>query len=89
VDTKIETEQARSLIVDATGLVGGYILDRLVRAGERPLALSRSPQSRPDVDWFCGDLAKQDTLRFPPFSTLYCTADATLLPAALPRFFNP
>jgi nucleoside-diphosphate-sugar epimerase len=89
VDAKTETEQAKSLILGATGLVGGYILEHLVRAGERPLALSRSPQSRPGIDWARGDLAKPDTLRFPAFATLYCTADATLLPAALPRLLNP
>jgi nucleoside-diphosphate-sugar epimerase len=77
------------LVLGATGLVGGYIADHLVRAGERPLALSRSPQSRPGIDWFCGDLAKPDALRLPPFATLYCTASAILLPAALPYLFNP
>ena len=89
VVAKTESEQAKSLILGATGLVGGYIAEHLVRAGERPLALSRSQQSRPGIDWFRGDLAKPDTLRFPPFATLYCTADATLLPAALPHLFHP
>jgi nucleoside-diphosphate-sugar epimerase len=89
VDAKTETEPTKSLILGATGLVGGYIVEHLLRAGERPLALSRSPQSRPGIDWFRGDLAKPDTLGFPPFATLYCTADATLLPAALPLLFNP
>jgi len=89
VDARTETEAANSLIVGATGLVGGYIVERLARAGMRPLALSRSRQSRPDIDWLRGDLASPDTLKFPPFATLYCTADATLLPAALPRLFNP
>jgi nucleoside-diphosphate-sugar epimerase len=87
VDEK--TEQAKSLILGATGLVGGYIVEHLARAGEHPLALSRSPQSKPDIDWFCGDLEKPETLKFPPFATLYCTADATLLPAVLPRLFHP
>jgi nucleoside-diphosphate-sugar epimerase len=89
VDAKTETEPTKSLILGATGLVGGYIVEHLMRAGERPLALSRSPQTRPGIDWFCGDLAKPDTLRFPSVATLYCTADATLLPAALPHLFNP
>ena len=84
-----ETKPARSLVLGATGLVGGYIVEHLVRSGVRPLALSRSPQSRPGIDWFVGDLAQPDTLRFPPFETLYCTADAILLPAALPHLFNP
>jgi len=89
VDTKTDTEQAKSLVIGATGLVGGYIVEHLVRAGQRPFALSRSQQSRTDVDWFLGDLEKPETLRFPPFATLYCTANATLLPAALPHIFNP
>jgi nucleoside-diphosphate-sugar epimerase len=89
VDASTKTEPATSLILGATGLVGGYIVEHLVRAGMRPLALSRSPQSRPGIDWFRGDLASPDMLKFPPFATLYCTADAILLPAALPRLFNP
>lgn len=89
VEANIRTEPARSLILGATGLVGGYIVEQLVRSGVRPLALSRSQQSRPGIDWFCGDLTLPDTLRFPPFATLYCTADAILLPAALPHLFNP
>ena len=46
-------------------------------------------ESTPGVDWFRGDLEKPDTLKFPPFATLYCTADAILLADALPRLFNP
>ena len=87
IDAK--TAPARSLILGATGLVGGYIVNHLVRAGVRPLALSRLPQSKAGIDWFRGDLARPDMLSFPPFATLYCTADAILLPAALPHLINP
>jgi nucleoside-diphosphate-sugar epimerase len=89
VDANTETEQAKSLILGATGLVGGYILEHLVRAGERPLALSRSQQCKPDINWFRGNLEKPDILRLPSFATLYCTADAVLLANALPRLLNP
>jgi nucleoside-diphosphate-sugar epimerase len=89
MNARTETERPKSLVIGATGLVGGYLVEHLVRAGERPLALSRSQQDRPGVDWLCGDLEKPDTLKLPPFATLYCTADAILLPAALPRLFNP
>lgn len=89
INVTTETEPARSLVLGATGLVGGYIVEHLVRSGVRPLALSRSPQSRSGIDWFLGDLAQPDTLRFPPFAVIYCTADAILLPAALPHLFNP
>jgi nucleoside-diphosphate-sugar epimerase len=75
--------------VGATGLVGGHIVDHLVLAGERPIALSRSPQGKPGIDWICGDLERPDTLSFPPVATVYCTADAILLADALPRLFNP
>jgi nucleoside-diphosphate-sugar epimerase len=88
-NAKAETVQAKSLVVGGTGLVGGYIVEHLLRGGERPLALSRAPQRKPGVDWFCGYLEKPDTLTFPAFTTLYCTADAILLADALPRLFNP
>jgi nucleoside-diphosphate-sugar epimerase len=88
-NAKTEIEQGTSLVVGGTGLVGGYIVEHLLRRGERTLALSRAQQGRPGVGWFRGDLEKPDTLRFPAFTTLYCTADAVLLANALPRPFNP
>ena len=57
-----------------------------MRRGERPLALSRSQRERPGIDWFRGDLTRPDTLKLPPFATLYCTADAVLLADTLPSF---
>ena len=89
VDAKRETEQGKRLVIGGTGLVGGYIVERLLRSGERPLVLSRRQQDGPGVDWVRGDLTRPDTLAFPPFATLYCTADAILLADALPRLFNP
>jgi len=89
MDAKTETEQTKSLVIGATGLVGGYIVEHLVRSGQRPLALSRSPQNGAGVDWFQGDLRKPETWRFPPFATLYFTGKTTLLPAVLPHLFNP
>jgi nucleoside-diphosphate-sugar epimerase len=79
----------KSLVIGGTGLVGGYIVDHLVCRGERPSALSRSEQGKPGIDWLRGDLEKPDTLNLPPFTTVYCTADAILLANALPRLFNP
>jgi nucleoside-diphosphate-sugar epimerase len=87
-DAKNKTAQSKSLVIGATGLVGGYIVEHLVRCGQRPLALSRLQQSAAGVDWFQGHLEKPETWRLPPFETLYCTASAILLPAALPHLFN-
>ena len=84
-----QTEQAKSLVIGGTGLVGGYIVEHLLRVDQQPFVLSRSPRNIPGVDWFRGDLEKPDTLRFPAFTTLFCTADAILLANALPRLFNP
>ena len=89
MDAPADTGPAKSLVIGATGLVGRYILLQLLHAGKRPLALSRSQNSADDVDWFCGDLEKPDGLKFPPFTVLYCTADAILLAGALPHLFNP
>jgi nucleoside-diphosphate-sugar epimerase len=89
VEEIIGNAQTKSLVIGGSGLVGGYVVEHLVRRGERPIALSRSQQDRPGIDWFRGDLEKPDTLKLPPFATLYCTADAALLADALPRLFNP
>ena len=90
VDAKRETEPGKSLVIGATGLVGGYIVEHLVRSGAAPACTCRDRQQNgPGVDWFRGDLTKPDTLEFPPFATLYCTADAILLPTRCPRLFNP
>jgi nucleoside-diphosphate-sugar epimerase len=89
MDVAARSVEGRKLVIGATGLVGGHILRLLLQAGQRPLALSRSQKGAPDVDWFCGDLRNPATLKFPAFTTLYCTADAILLADALPHFFNP
>jgi nucleoside-diphosphate-sugar epimerase len=80
----------RSIVLGATGIVGGYILDRLVKAGQRPIALSRSRRdATADVEWIEADLAAPEALNLPPFTTLYCTAHAGLLARALPSLFSP
>ncbi|WP_426527706.1 NAD-dependent epimerase/dehydratase family protein [Bradyrhizobium sp. McL0615] len=89
MDAKIDSEQAKSLVIGATGLTGGYIVEHLVGGGQRPLAISRSRQTGPGIDWYQGDLENPEAFRLPPFATLYCTASAILLPTALPYLFNP
>ena len=89
MDVKSETQQKNSLVIGGTGVVGGYIVAHLQRRGERPLVLSRSQRDTADVEWIRGDLRQPDTLKFPPFTILYCTADAVLLADVLSRIFNP
>jgi nucleoside-diphosphate-sugar epimerase len=89
VDPKTDSKQAKSLVIGATGVTGGYIVEHLVRGGQRPLAISRSRQAKAGIDWFQGDLQNPEAFRLPPFATLYCTASAILLPTALPYLFNP
>ena len=84
-----ETTRPKSLVIGATGLVGGYLLRHLASRGERPYALSRTPRADAVAEWITGDLEKPDTLNVPAFETLYCTTDAILLATALSRFFNP
>lgn len=79
----------RSVVIGATGIVGGHIVDRLIELGERPIRLSRSRrESTPNAEWFDGDLSAPETLNLPPFTTLYCTADVGLLAAAMPHLFS-
>jgi nucleoside-diphosphate-sugar epimerase len=89
VDVKTQTDQNRSLVIGGTGLVGGYVVEHLLRRGQRPLAISRSQPGTSDADWIRGDLRRPNELDLPPFATLYCTADASLLATALPGLFNP
>ena len=84
-----KSKPAGSLVVGGSGLVGGYIVEHLIKRGQRPLALSRAPRSADVIDWFRGDLREADLLKLPPFSTLYCTADAVLLADALPHLIHP
>jgi nucleoside-diphosphate-sugar epimerase len=84
-----ETQPASSLVIGGSGLVGGYIVQHLVKNGQRPLALSRASRSATDIEWHCGDLRRPETLKFPPFATLFCTADAALLAKALPHLIHP
>jgi nucleoside-diphosphate-sugar epimerase len=82
-------EPGGSLVIGGSGLVGGYIVEHLVRRGGRLFAVSRSARDRAGVEWLRADLREPETLKFPPFTTLYCSADAILLADALPHFINP
>jgi nucleoside-diphosphate-sugar epimerase len=83
------SEQPARLVIGGSGLVGGYIVEHLVRRGERVVAVSRSRREGGGAKWLRADLEQPETLNFPAFETLYCTADAVLLAKVLPRIFNP
>lgn len=73
----------KSLVIGATGIVGGYIVQHLIAAGERPAALSRRAHRSAQVDWVQGDLNMPSALSVAACETLYCTADVGLLADAL------
>ncbi|WP_398478463.1 NAD-dependent epimerase/dehydratase family protein [Tardiphaga sp.] len=79
----------RSLVIGASGIVGGYIVEQLARLGERPLALSRLPRTGGKADWLSGDLAEPARLRLPNVDVIYCTVEVGLLADALPLIANP
>jgi nucleoside-diphosphate-sugar epimerase len=78
-----------SIVIGASGIVGGHIVDRLVLAGENPVAVSRTRRAERNVDWLQADLTTPDRLARPPVSTLYCTAHVGLLAGALPHLVTP
>ncbi len=84
-----ERQPTSSLVIGGSGLVGGYIVDHLVKNGQRPIALSRSARNDAVAEWHCGDLQHAEALKFPPITTIFCTADATLLAQALPHLMQP
>jgi len=72
------------LVLGATSLIGGYLLDRLRAAGVDPVAVSRRPPSG-EACWLDADLADphlEDGL--PPVATVFSLSPIWLLPAALP-----
>jgi nucleoside-diphosphate-sugar epimerase len=80
----------QSLVVGATGIVGGYILQHLTAAGERPFAVSRREHANTaSVVWFQGELASLHSLGLPAIETLYCTANIGPLPNALRALRQP
>ena len=87
--TKRASTNMRSLVLGASGIVGGHIVAQLVSAGEAPIAISRTPRSAADVEWLQADLQAPQGLALPPISQVYCTAHASLLAAAMPYLQQP
>lgn len=75
----------RSVVFGATGIVGGHIVAHLVRAGEKPVAVSRSPHPSGSVEWVTGDLMAPQSLQLPDVDRLYCTVEVGALADALPH----
>ena len=74
----------QSLVLGATGIVGGFIKQKLVQSGERPFALSRHLQKDTnDIIWFRGDLTKPRDIRVPASDVLYSTVHPLMLAPAL------
>ncbi len=75
----------QTIVIGASGGVGGHILDQLLASGEMPIALSRSPKVNDPrgVHWIRGDLTDPSSLNLPEISTVYCTAHAGSLARSL------
>lgn len=83
------TDRMKSLVIGATGIVGGFIVQRLIAADERPLALSRGKHSSAQVEWIQGDLAAPEAWPLARCETIYCTVEIGLLADALPGLLTP
>ncbi|MDB5619748.1 NAD-dependent epimerase/dehydratase family protein [Tardiphaga sp.] len=79
----------RSVVLGATGVVGGYIVAQLVRAGEKPVAISRSPHASDSIEWVQGDLTAPQSLKLPDVDRLFCTVEVGALADALPHIYTP
>ncbi len=71
------------LVLGATSLIGGHLMDRLTAEGLDPIAFSRRPPSE-DVCWVGGDLKDPDLdERLPVAATVFSLSPIWLLPSAL------
>lgn len=79
-----------TLVIGATGHVGGHVLDQLAARGEEPFALSRRPQPADKrVRWATGDLADPESLAGSlDAGNVICTASIALLARSLPVVFR-
>lgn len=70
-------------------MVGGHIVNCLVKNGEVPFGLSRFERTdNAGIRWFRGDLLQPASLSVPAVSTIYCTALAEQLLGALPHLIS-
>lgn len=78
-----------SIVFGGSGIVGGYIVDQLVRAGESVVAISRQNRQTPDVEWVTGDLSDPAGFRLPDADVIYCTVSSPRFADVLPGLITP
>jgi len=72
------------LVLGATSLIGGFLLDRLRALDLAPIAVSRRPPGA-DLGWLDADLSDPDLVDgLPPVGTVFSLSPIWLLPQALP-----
>ncbi|MBU4436181.1 MAG: SDR family oxidoreductase [Alphaproteobacteria bacterium] len=72
------------LVLGATSLIGGHLLERLRAAGVDPVAISRRPPAI-DAGWLDADLSDPNLAEaLAPVATVFSLSPIWLLPAALP-----
>ena len=72
------------LVLGATSLIGGFLLDRLRALDLAPIAVSRRPPGA-DLCWLDADLSDPDLVDgLPPVATVFSLSPIWLLPQALP-----
>ena len=82
-------DEAKSLVIGASGLVGSHVVRQLFHEGGAPYGLSRNDQHDDRARWINGDLANPQTISWPDVEVIYCTASARLLADALPLIAKP
>lgn len=75
-----------NVVFGATGLVGCFIFEHLVRHGLPVVAVSRRPQSGPH--WAVADLVDEQTLKFNELTTIFCATNARTFALALPHLLR-
>ncbi len=90
IDVADRPTRVKSLVLGATGIVGGSITQRLTLQGEKPFALSRRRQTRCEgINWLQGDLSDPTNLVVPAVDVIFSTVHPRLLAKALDHISPP
>jgi nucleoside-diphosphate-sugar epimerase len=80
-----EMQQSPVVVLGASGMVGRFLVDRLVGAGVDTIAISRSAQApRPHVKWITADFTSLKLSADAPVRVAFNAGPIWELPAALP-----